>query len=320
MQPLLVDIHSHVNFAAFREDGDLVLQRALEKNIWVFNIGSQFDTSKRAVEYAEKYEKGVYAIAGLHPIHLEEQEVDEEETRFKTKGEIFDRDAYLKLAQHPKVVGIGECGLDYFRIAPALTADNFFGAASKQPGALPPQKLPQFALEQEIKTRQREALIWQIALANEVGKPVMFHVRASKDDPEDAHFDLIEIIKKHPPKSGGDVHCFSGSKEVASKFLELGLHLSFTGIVTFRNAEALRDVVRYVPLDRMMVETDSPYLAPEPFRGKRCEPSYVEYTARKVAEVKGVTFEEVATKTTEKAMRLFKIEMQHMASAHTKVG
>ncbi|OGL83910.1 hypothetical protein A3B36_02140 [Candidatus Uhrbacteria bacterium RIFCSPLOWO2_01_FULL_55_36] len=293
--PTLIDIHAHVNFAAFREDGDVVLQRAREKNIWVINVGTQTDTSRRAIESAEKFDRGVYAIVGLHPIHLEAQEVDEEETHFKTRGEEFDYKAYKMMAQNEKVVGIGECGLDYYRL-PELTPNTPNSKPNDRPNDV-----------DEIKQRQEEALIQQIELANELNKPVMFHTRASKEDPEGAYFDLIEIIKQHPPAAGGDIHCFSGTKEIAQKFLDLGLYLSFTGIVTFKNAESLREVVRYVPLERMMVETDAPYLAPDPFRGKRCEPAHVEYTARKIAEVKGISFEEVAERTTENAKILFRL-------------
>jgi len=296
--PTLIDIHAHVNFSAFKEDGDAIMQRALDKNIWVINVGSQIDTSRRAIEIADRYDQGVYAIVGLHPIHLEEQEVDEEETHFKTKGEEFSHDAYAVLARHPKVVGIGECGLDYYRMPTTR---------HPEPGRGIPPLGRDDTLVRGIKERQREALTQQIELANIVGKPIMFHVRASREDSDDAYRDLIEIIKIHPPTQGGDMHCYNGSKEIARQFLDLGLHLSFTGIVTFKNAESLREVVRFVPLDRLMVETDSPYLAPEPFRGKRCEPSFVEFTARKIAEVKGVSFEEVAEQTTKNAKRLFRI-------------
>lgn len=294
--PKLIDIHAHVNFAAFQEDGDAVLRRAIEKNIWVVNVGSQRDTSQRAVEIAEKYREGVYAIVGLHPIHLEEMEVDEEEHHFTTRAEEFDYEAYRALAAHSKVAALGECGLDYYRIDAKEDLPIPSLVRSGQRGGF-----------LDVKERQKETFIQHIALANELKKPLMIHIRAAKDDPDGAYKDLAEIIRAHPLKIGGDVHCFSGSKSAAQTLLDLGLYLSFTGIITFKNAHQMRELVRYVPLERMMVETDAPYLAPDPFRGKRNEPSYVEYVARKVAEVKGLSFERVAEATTENAMKLFKL-------------
>ncbi|MEW6610933.1 MAG: TatD family hydrolase [Patescibacteria group bacterium] len=289
MNPLLIDIHSHVNFAAFKEDGDAVIARALEKGILVMNVGSQINTSHRAVEIAVKYQEGVYAIVGLHPIHLEEMEVDEEEHHFTTRAEEFNYKTYLELARHPKVVAIGECGLDYYRI----DAD---------------QRGLSRGSTQNVVERQRETLIQHIALANELRKPLMIHLRAGKDDPDGAYMDLAEIIRVHPLDAGGDVHCFSGSKAAARALLDLGLYLSFTGIITFKNAHDARELVRYVPLEHLMVETDAPYLAPDPFRGKRNEPQFVEFVARKVAEVKGLSFEQVAEATTGNAMRLFQLK------------
>ena len=294
--PKLIDIHAHVNFAAFKEDGDLVLRRALDKNIWVVNIGSQIDTSRRAVEIAERYPQGVYAIVGLHPIHLEEMEVDEEEHHFTTRAEQFDIGIYKALAAHPKVVALGECGLDYFRIDAKgdLPIPSFVRRGQR--GGFP-----------DVKEWQKETLIQHIALANELNKPLMIHIRAAKEDPDGAYKDLAEIIRSNSLNAGGDVHCFSGSRETAQALLDLGLYLSFTGIITFKNAHEARELVRYVPLERMLVETDAPYLAPDPYRGKRNEPSYVEFVARKVAEVKGMDLTKVAEVTTENAMKLFRL-------------
>jgi len=239
--PKLIDIHAHVNFAAFKEDGDLVLRRALDKNIWVVNIGSQIDTSRRAVEIAERYPQGVYAIVGLHPIHLEEMEVDEEEHHFTTRAEQFDIGIYKALAAHPKVVALGECGLDYYRLDANLREEE------------------RESTRNEIMEWQKETLIQHIALANELNKPLMIHIRAAKEDPDGAYKDLAEIIRSNSLNAGGDVHCFSGSRETAQALLDLGLYLSFTGIITFKNAHEARELVRYVPLERMLVETKMNY-------------------------------------------------------------
>lgn len=279
MQPKLIDTHAHVNFNGFKEDSDEVIQRAFDNGIQMFSVGSQIDTSRRAVQYAEKYD-GIWAIVGLHPIHLVEHHVDQQEVNFKSRQEVFNYDEYKALASHEKVIGIGECGLDYFHI-------------DDVPGE-----------NEGLKRQQKETFRQQIELSVELDKPLSIHCR-------DAYDDVIEMMHEYKKRSGklpkALMHCYLGDIRQADAFLNMGFYISFSGIITFKNAGPLIDVVKHVPLERIVVETDCPYLAPEPKRGQRNEPSYVEYTARKVAELKEVAPEDVFAQTTINARTLFSI-------------
>lgn len=288
LRPYLVDVHTHINFNAFQEDGHDVVRRTLERDVWMILVGSQIDTSRRGVEYARQYEQGVYAAVGLHPIHLVEMEVDRDEMNategvparptewsfgrgFTTRKEEFDYAAYSDLARDPKVVAIGECGLDYYRLRDT----------------------------EEIKKKQAETFRKQVALARDVKKPLMIHCR-------NAYEDLLTILREEKANEiGGDIHFFAGDWEIAKQFLDLGFHLSFTGVITFANQ--YDDVIKKMPLDRMMTETDAPYVAPVPYRGKRNEPLYVAEVARRIAAIKGITLEEAARATSENAIRLFSL-------------
>jgi TatD DNase family protein len=279
---MLIDSHSHVNFNAFKEDHDEVIKRALDKNIWLINVGSQYSTSERAVKIAENYPNGVFAAVGLHPIHLEEGMVDEEEAQFKTVQEDFILENYRLLARQSKVVAIGETGLDYYRLDVANRS------------------------EKEIKDRQKKVFREQLVLANELNLPLIFHCRGSKENPEDAYKEMLEILSEHKGLKGV-IHCFGSTLEIAQKFIDLGFYIGFTGIITFEKAQKLQEVVKNLPLEKILVETDCPYLAPEPYRGKRNEPMYVEFVARKIAEIKGTDFDKVADVTTRNVKELFKI-------------
>ncbi len=276
--PKYIDIHSHVNFKAFKEDGDAVLKRALENDTWVINVGSQFSTSKRAVEIAHRYKEGIFAIVGLHPIHLEESYHDKEEIgggSFMTRVEEFNRDAYEELLKDPKVVAIGECGLDYFHC------------------------------RAETIEKQKKTFREQVSLAQEIGKPLMLHIRNNPKDPNlNAYQDVLEILKKFP-KAKGNVHFFSGCLEDVKAFLDLGFTLSFTGVVTFTHD--YDEIIKNIPLDMIMSETDAPYVAPAPYRGQRNEPSYVKEVVKKIAEIKNLPEPEVAEAIVANAKRVFGI-------------
>ncbi|MEK7650100.1 MAG: TatD family hydrolase [Patescibacteria group bacterium] len=275
----LIDIHAHVNFNAFREDGDEVMRRTLDAGVGMILVGSQYDTSARAIEYAERYPEGVWAAVGLHPIHVGgEMHVDAQEIGaagvpgFSTRPEEFDYAKYKKLAEHPKTVAIGECGLDYFRSGGT----------------------------QAEKEKQFEVLRLHIRLAREVQKPLIIHCRNAYDD-------LARIlIEERAGEVGGTIHFFAGTWADAQKFLDIGFGLSFTGVITF--ARDYDETVKNMPLDRIMVETDAPYVAPAPYRGKRNEPLYVEEIAKKVAELRGVSFDEVAKATVSNATRIFHLK------------
>lgn len=187
-----------------------------------------------------------------------------------SEDEKFDYAGFRAMAGDEKVIAIGETGIDLYR-------------------------------DIDI-AKQEEVFRQHIKIAKEVKKPLILHSRASKRDSDDSYKKLLDIVSREQVR--GVLHCFSGSLEMAEKFLDLGFYISFTGIITFKNS-SLDDVIRAVPLDRVLVETDAPYLAPEPFRGKNNYPYYVEYVARKIAELKGMPFEDVAKKTTENAIKLF---------------
>jgi len=288
-EPKYIDIHSHVQFKAFDEDRDEVIKRSLENNTIVINVGTQIDTSKSAVKLANQYEEGVYAIIGLHPIHTgasyhDEKELGEGGAEFTSRGEVFDKDLYRELLKNPKVVGIGECGLDYYR------------------------------MDAESVEKQKSALIAQIELANEFNKPIMLHIRnGSTNSPQaipkrNAYFDVLEILKKHSKVKRdirGDVHFFAGGMEEAKAFLDFGFTLSFTGVITFTHD--YDEVIKNTPLDMIMSETDCPYVTPVPHRGKRNEPVYVSEVVKKIALIKNLPESEVADAIIKNAKRVFGI-------------
>lgn len=272
----LIDTHCHVHFQAYQDDMDEVVKRSLDAGVGMITVGTQSTTSKNGLALAERFE-GVWTTIGLHPNHLHQQEFfDENELpKIKTRAETFDPDYYRELAKHPKVVAVGEFGLDYYRIPPGLDAER-------------------------VKRDQMESVRAQLQFATDVDKPVVIHCR-------DAHADQAALLRDAIVRGGlarrGVIHCFTGSVDEAAVYRELGFLVSITGIVTF--AKNLQEVVAAIPLEQMMIETDSPYLTPAPNRGKRNEPRYVEYVAQKIAELKGVSFDEVARVTTENAMRVF---------------
>ena len=280
MTPKYIDIHSHVNFKAYDLDRDLVIKRALDNDTWVINVGTQIDTSRKAVEIAHQYEEGVYAIIGLHPIHTgasfhDEKELGEGGAEFTSRGEIFDKQKYLELLRDPKVVGIGECGLDYFRC------------------------------DTESIEKQKKAFIEQIEVANEVGKPLMLHIRNNPENKEfDAYTDALAILKEHT-KVKGDVHFFAGNVDIAKRFTDFGFTLSFTGVITF--TKDYDEVIRATPLEMIMSETDAPYVTPIPHRGKRNEPMYVSEVVKKIAQIKELPESEVTCALIENAKRVWGI-------------
>jgi len=227
---MLIDTHSHVNFKYFKEDSDQVIQNALGEKVWMINVGSEYKTSKRALKMANKYERGVYAAVGLHPLHLFDVQAKGEDYNFKTRGEEFNYDAYEKLAQFEKVVAIGEIGLDYYNIDPRLDV-------------------------QEVKRVQKEVFYKQLLLAHKLKLPVIIHCRQ-------AHDDTLELIQKFrrehkdliSGKTWGVMHCFSGDEDLAWKYFNLGLIISFTGLITF--SQQWDELIRKIPSDKFMIETD----------------------------------------------------------------
>src|SRR3989338_3747714 len=283
--PKLIDAHTHVHFHAYKDDADLVLQRALEAGVWMVLVGTQLDTSKTAIDFANRYSEGIYATVGLHPIHTEESYHDakelgapsadstkkESERGFTSRGEAFSYEKYKALALEKKVVAIGECGLDYYR------------------------------LTEETKKKQQDVFNSHIELAREVKKPLMIHCR-------NAFADLISLLESH--KSGlnnppGVMHFFTGTKDDARILLDLGLSFTFGGVITFTHD--YDEVVRFIPIERILVENDAPYVSPVPYRGKRNEPAYIIEIAKKLAEIKGIQEEDAMTETVKNARKMFAI-------------
>jgi TatD DNase family protein len=267
---MLIDTHCHLNFDDFNNDRDEIIGRCLDNDIWLINIGVNYKTSQEVIEIAQKYDKGVYATVALHPHDVTGYE--------KREKEDFDYDKFLKLAKNKKVVAIGETGLDY------AFCEN----------------------DEKAQKLQQEVFIKHLELVKETNKPIVIHSR--RTFPE-----ILEIIRnsKFKIKNSGQgvLHCYMGRWSYAEEYLKLGFYLSFTGLITY--ARDYDKVIKNTPLDRILIETDAPYLAPEPMRKQgeivRNTPENVKYVAEKIAEIKGITFDEVASQTTQNAKELFMI-------------
>jgi len=267
MQLSYIDIHSHLQFRDFDNDREEVIARMVEKKVGAIVVGTDFYSSKEAISLAEK-NKNIFATVGLHPND--------------NKKEIFNFDEYKKLAQEKKVVAIGECGLDYFRNDSS-----------------------------EEKDRQKKIFEAHIDLAVSENLPLMIHVRDAgpNDSVVRAHDDAIKILelKKilHGDKLRGNIHFFSGSLEEAKKYFDLNFTISFAGVITFTND--YDDVIKNSPIEMIMAETDAPFVAPVPHRGKRSEPIYATEVVKKIAEIRGEDFETVRTILLENTRRIFKL-------------
>lgn len=309
------DAHAHTQFAAFKDDYNEVIERALVNKVGLINVGTQKDTSARAVEIAEEYSNGVYphtkifrvgvyAAVGLHPIHTYESYYDSQEfegdRNFVSRSEDFDYDYYKKSASHNKVVAIGECGLDYAAFV-RKQRERLQKRASAEvrpmadEGGLSKEEI------ERIKYKQQEVFIQQIELAHEIKKPLMIHCREAYGDLINILDSKCQILNSQP----GIIHFFSGIKEDASKLLNMGFYFTFGGVITF--SRDYDDVVRLIPLDRILSETDAPYVSPVPFRGKRNEPVYVIETVKKIAEIKKIPLETIKKQIIENIKIIFRI-------------
>ncbi|MBF8280548.1 MAG: Hydrolase TatD [Candidatus Magasanikbacteria bacterium] len=284
---MLIDTHCHIHFKAYDADMDEVITRSLAASVSMITIGTQSTTSKNGVAVADAND-GVWCAVGLHPNHLFSVPIDEAELpSFMTRAEDFDAAYYRTLARSSKkVVAIGECGLDYYRI---------------------PEELDPMV----VKEKQERVFRQHLDLCEELSLPVVVHVR-------DAHEEVIRLLKEYREadklKRGGVIHCYSGTWEQAQRYFELGFFISFTGTITFpprkgESENAVWETIRAAPLEMIMIETDAPYLTPIPHRGKRNEPTYVKFVAEKIAELKGVTFDKVGAQTTANAEKLFGISV-----------
>ncbi len=262
---MYIDTHCHLNFKDFKDDYKQVAERALSNQVEMIVVGSEIKTSTRAVSLSNEFEQGVYSAVGLHPIHLQDilikNDNENGKYEFRSKKEEYQEGVYLDLIKSggKKVVAVGEIGLDYYHIdAVSKTELN------------------------NIKSLQQEVFYKQLELAKKVELPVIIHCR-------EAHDDLFSILKDFYSKNSfkkewGVIHCFSGDLEQAKKYWDLGLLISFTGLITF--VKQWDSLIEKAPLDKIMIETDSPYLSPNPYRGQRNEPLYVKEVAKKIAEIK----------------------------------
>ena len=257
----IFETHSHYDDAAFDHDRDELLGEMLGENgniDYIVNVGASLNGCRASIELSEKYDR-IYAAVGVHPEDIEALN-DMEYEWLKTTAE-----------GNPKVVAVGEIGLDYHY---------------PEPG----------------KELQRECFRRQLRIAAEVGKPVIIHSR-------EACADTIECMRKeHAENIGGIIHCYSYTKESAKDFLNMGFYFGIGGVVTFKNAKKLVEAVEYIPMDKIVLETDCPYMAPEPHRGKRNDSRNIRYVADKIAQIKGMTSQEIIDITSENAKRLFGLQ------------
>lgn len=257
MQPFLVDSHCHLDFPEFASELPAVVARAKENGVGVMQtICTHITKFPQVLAVAEAF-PNVYASVGIHPHNVEDEP--------KVTAEDI-----IKLTHSPKVIGIGETGLDYY-------------------------------YEHSPRQLQQTSFRAHIEASRDTGLPLIVHTR-------DADEDTIQILHEEHSKKGpfpGLIHCFSSSRQVAEKSIEIGFYISLSGILTFKKAEELRSIVKDLPLSQLIVETDSPYLAPLPHRGKRNEPAFTRHTAECLAALKGISYDEVARATTENFFRLF---------------
>lgn len=281
-----IDTHAHLNLSAFNDDVEAVVGRCMYEDVSVINIGTKVSTSQRAVDLAAQHDH-LYAIVGLHPIQTvagthDEDEIGEGGQPFISRGEAFDMAAFRTLAESPKVVGIGECGFDYWHCP------------------------------KDTYELQETAFLKQIELANELNLPLMIHTRGPKAGEESptgrsVYEDVYEILQHHA-NVPFNVHFYAGTYEEAVRFIDLGGTVSFTGVITF--AKMYADIIKALPLDKMHAETDCPYVAPVPYRGQRCEPWMVKEVYKKIAALRGEDEETVREQLIQNANALYNIATQ----------
>lgn len=270
---LYIDIHAHCQFDAYENDRAEVIARAHDAGVWMINVGTNKETSRHAVTLASQFAHGVYSVVGLHPTHTVASHADPQEIEKGNEVEEFDFEYYKNLATDKSVVAIGEVGLDYFRV------------------------------DKDTQKIQEKIFIEQIHLANEIKKPLMLHVRPSKDSL--SVYDRVYEILVSESQVPAHLHFFAGSLSHIKKFLEIGSTFSFTGVITF--AKEYEELVEYIPLTYMCAETDCPYVTPAPYRGKRNEPLYVREVVKTIARIKEKDDEETRSVLLANAIRIFNL-------------
>lgn len=285
---MLTDTHAHLDFPEFDGQLDAVIARAREAGVHrIITIGIDRDSCRKSIAIAEKYDH-VFAVVGLHPCNVLDP------------GAMEFLEELPSLARHPKVVAIGETGVDYHHLPSRELAGRKEESVFTALQAGTAEGMQADIADGAMKAAQGEAFKAQLDLAVELGRNVVIHQR-------DAWDDTLDLLRPYTGKLRGVFHCFGGTPEAAAELAAMGHLVSFTGIVTFKNAAVVRETVRAVAPDGYMVETDCPYLAPVPFRGKTCEPAHVRLTAEKIAELRGEPLEKVAAQTEHAAREFFKL-------------
>ena len=276
---MLFDSHTHLNLAAFDSDRDLILKRYLKEGIFLVNVGTCYQTSKKAIAIAEEYQN-CWASVGLHPAHTfpaRLNQLDENEINNLVVEE-FDQKFEELIKTSSKIVAIGECGLDY-----SYLKDS------------PREKQKEFKIRQEREFRK------QIKIAQKYNLPLILHLR-------DLYQEALAILKENNYSGKAVFHFFTGTIEQAQYILGQGFYLGFSGVITYGNK--LDEIIKSLPLEKILIETDAPYVAPIPYRGKRNEPAYVIEVAKKIAEIKNLPLKEVEKTTFENALRFFRIQLK----------
>lgn len=274
---ILFDSHTHIHFPVYDDDRDEVIERAQKANIKMITVGTQLTSSQSAIKLAEQYPGDIWATVGFHPSHTVEKWYHDPNEQDGVEPEKFDIAQLSKLAEHPRVVAIGECGLDYYR----LVDENSII---------------------KDKNIQAEIFFKQAELADKLQKPLMIHCRPSKGS-DDAYEDLLETMGNL--ETSRIIHFYVGSIGITKGLLEAGFYFTFGGVITF--SKDYDEVIKYIPLDRILLETDAPYVAPAFYRGKRNEPVYIIETAKRLAEIKNTTYEEVVKATVENNEKIFRL-------------
>ena len=281
-----IDTHAHLDYPNFANDLDDVLRRAADAGVTrIITIGTSIDSSRRAIDLAEGH-PAIYATIGVHPTYVEEAEEDV-------------MTPLRELAEHPRVVAIGETGLDYHRLPSEEVAKEKQVQVMTALRTETDEEIEAQIRDGAYKSKQASLFQQQLDLAVELGLNVVIHQR-------DAWEDTLKIMQAYTGKLRGVFHCFGGSLDQANEVLDLEHLVSFTGIVTFKNGASVREVAAQIPLWKFMVETDCPFLAPVPFRGKRCEPAHTRIVAEAIAAARRVPLEEIAEATTETVEKFFR--------------
>ena len=287
---MLIETHAHLDFPDFAHDLDDVLRRATDAGVTrIITIGTSVESSRRAIDLAEKY-PAVYAAIGVHPTYVEEAEED-----------VFT--PLRELAKNPRVVAIGETGLDYHRLPSEKVSKEKQVQVMSALRTETDEEIEAQIRDGAYKSKQASLFQQQLDLAVELGLNAVIHQR-------DAWADTLNIMHPYTGKLRGVFHCFGGSLDQAKEVLDLNHLVSFTGIVTFKNGASVREVAAHIPLWKFMVETDCPYLAPVPFRGKRSEPAHTRIVAETIAAARQTSLEEIAEATTETAEKFFRFNRE----------